>query len=129
MSNVLSHGVQPSVQRGPQIGVAERCVGAAALGVPGHDDLFDLQVRDGILDHGRGIDVVGVDAVRDVAVHEQLAGLAVADGRLGDAAVGAAYPQDLGRLAFAKLLEGIRISLGRGLGVDAVAGDDAVDGV
>lgn len=93
------------------------------------DHLSDLEMGDGILDDGRGADVVGVDAVGDVAVHKDVAGLAAADGRLRDAAVCAANPQHFGPLALCELFEGVRVFLGRTLGKDTVAGYDAVDGV
>lgn len=127
--NVLSSRMQPCVQRLAQVRIAERRVGASASSVAAHDDLLDLEMGDGVLDDGRRVDVVGVDAVGDVAVHKEVARPAVAHGRLGDPAVGAANPENLGRLAFAELDEGIRILLGRLLGVNSVSGDDAVDGV
>jgi hypothetical protein len=66
-----------------------------------------------------------VQAVRDVAVHEDFAGLAVADGGLGDAGVCASNPQDLGALACRERLEEVGVPLRRLLGVGAVAGDDS----
>lgn len=77
--------MQPRVQRLPQISVSQRCIRASAFGVTAHNHLFHLEVRDGILDDGCGVDVVSVHAIRDVAVHKEVAGLAVADGRLWDA--------------------------------------------
>lgn len=121
--------MQPSVQRRSQVGIAERSVCAAALCVPADDHLLDLEVSNGVLDDGRGVDVIGVHAVGDVAVYKDVARPAVADGRLWNAAVGAAYPQDLGPLAFSELCEGIRVGLGRVLGEDAVTGNDSVDRV
>lgn len=72
------------------------------------DDHLDLEVGDGVLDDGGGAEVVGVKDVGDVAVHEDVAGLAVADGGLGYPRVGASYPQDLGRLALGERLEELR---------------------
>jgi hypothetical protein len=94
--------------------------------VSADNDLFDLQVRDGILDYRCRADVVGVDTVGDVAVHKNLARLAVAHGSLRNSRIGAAYPQHLGRLAFAELVEGIRVSFGGFSGVNSVSGNDAV---
>lgn len=56
------------------------------------DDVLHLQVGDGILDDGRGIDVGGRDDVRDVTVDEDVAGLQAQDGGLGTARVRAAKP-------------------------------------
>lgn len=89
--------------------------------------LLDADVGDGILDDRGGADVVGVDAVGDVAVHKDVAGPAVAHGGLGHAAVGAAYPQDLGPLALCELGKGVRVILRRLLGVGAVAGENAIE--
>jgi hypothetical protein len=97
--------------------------------MPADDDLLDLQVRDCVLDDRGRVNVLGMHAVCDVAVHKELAGLAMADGGFWDAAVCTPNPEDFRRLAFAKLDEGIRVLLGCLLGVDAVSGDDAVDSV
>jgi hypothetical protein len=121
--------VEPGVQRCPQVGVAEGRDRAPALGVPAHHHLLHAEMRDGILDDRGGAHVVGMHAVRDVAVHEDVAGQAVADGRLRDAAVCAAYPQDLGPLALCVVEEGIRICLGGLLREHEISGYDAVDWV
>jgi hypothetical protein len=97
--------------------------------MPANNHLLNLQVRNRILHHSRRIDIIRMHAIRDVAVHKQLPRLAVAHGRLGDPAVGAPDPEDLRRLAFAQLDEGIGVALGRLLRVDAASFDDAVDGV
>lgn len=60
--------------------------------------MLDLQVRDRILDDGAGVDVGRADDVGDVAVDEDVTGLQAEDRRLGDARVGAAEPEDRGRL-------------------------------
>lgn len=121
--------MQPCVQCLAQIGVPQCSICTSAFCVSAYDYLLDLQVRDGILDDGRGIDVIDMHCVRDVAVDEDVAGLAVADGRLGYPAVCTANPENLRRLASAQFDEGIRILLGCLLGVNAVAGYNAVDSV
>lgn len=126
---VLSHGVQPGVQRRAQVSIAQARRRSAALCMSAHDHLLHLQMRHGILDHARRADVVRVHAVGNVAVHEDVADAPSTDGRLGNAAVCAAYPQDLRPLALCEVRKRIRICLGRLLGEDAVPGDDAVDGI
>ena len=121
--------MQPCVQRGAQVRVAQRRVRPSALCVATHDHFLDLEVGDGVLDHGRRAHVVRVHAVGNVAVDEDVTGPAAAHGRLGDAAVGASYPQDLGPLALGELDESIRIRLGRPLRELPVAGYEAVDGI
>lgn len=86
-------------------------------------------MRDGILDNRRGIEIIGMHAIGDIAVHKQLARLAMAHGRLRDSAVGASNPQNLRRLAFAQLEEGIRIFFGGLAGINAVTLDDAIESV
>ena len=56
------------------------------------DDVLDLEVGDGELECGGGVDVGGRDDGSEVAVGENVAGLAAEDGGLGDAGVGAADP-------------------------------------
>jgi hypothetical protein len=92
-----------------------------------HHHLLDLQVRNSIFDHTRRVEVVDVYRVRDVSVHEYVAGLAVADGGLRYATVGAAYPQDLGRLAFCEFGEGVWVCLGTAPAVVPVSCDQVVE--
>lgn len=89
--------------------------------------LLDLDVGDGVLDDRGSADVVGMDAVCDVAVHKDVAGPAVAYRRLRHAAVGAAYPEDLGPLALCELGKGVRVILRGLLGVGAVSGENAIE--
>lgn len=119
--------MKPGVERLPQIGIGQGGVGTSTLCVSTDDNLLDLQVRDGIFDDGRRADVVGGHTVGDVAVHEDLTGLAVADGGFWNATIGAADPQDLWALAFVPFFEGVRVLLGGLLGVNSVSGYDAVD--
>ena len=65
-----------------------------------HDDMFDLEVLDGVLDHTQRVQVARVQDVGDVAVDEDIARLEAEDGGFGDAGVGATDPEDLGGLAF-----------------------------
>lgn len=126
---LLSHGVQPCIQCGAQVGIAQRRDGSSTFGVPADDDLLDLEMRNSILYDRGSAHIVRVHAVCDVAVHEDVAGPAVAHGRLRNAAVGAAYPEDLGPLALCELVKGIRICLGGFLRKHAISGYDAVDWV
>ena len=98
---VLSHRVQPGVQRLAQVAVAQGCVGAAAFCVSADYDFLDLEMRHGVLDYRGGADVVGVHAVGDVAVHENFAGPVVADCGLRYATVGASLVDGV-RRAFAQ---------------------------
>jgi hypothetical protein len=84
--DLLSDGMQPCIQRLPKVCVAQGCNGASALGMSADDHLLHLEMRDRTLDHTCRNDVVVVHCIRDVAVHEDVARLAVADGRLGNAA-------------------------------------------
>lgn len=89
--------------------------------------MLHADVGDGVLDHrGRG-QVARVQDVGDVAVDEDVAGLEARDGGLGHARVGAAEPEDLGRLAFGEGGEeggGVFV----GVGVPGfVAGEEALE--
>lgn len=95
----LSNRMQPGVERGPKVCIPQCCVCPSAFGMSTHNDLLYFQMGNGILDHASGVDIVSMHTVGDVAVHKQLAWPAVADGSLRYAAVGAPYPQNLGRLA------------------------------
>lgn len=93
---------------------------AAAAVVAAHDDVLDLEVLDGVVEHRGAVEVDVAHQVGDVAVHEGLAGLEARDLLGGDARVAAAYPQVLGLLARAELGEELRVLgllLGRPLGV------------
>lgn len=67
--------------------------------MPAHDDVLNLEVRDGVGDDALAVEVRRGEHVGDVAVHEDVAGFEAEDGRFGDAGVGAADPEDLGVLA------------------------------
>ena len=54
---------------------------------------------DRVGDDALAVEVRGREDVGDVAVHEDVAGFEAEDGRFGDAAVGAAEPEDLRVLA------------------------------
>lgn len=83
---------QPGVKNAADAGVRESTGRAAAGGVPAQNDVLDFEVGDGVLDHGRGVDVGGRNDVGDVAVDKDVAGLHAEDGGLGAAGVGAADP-------------------------------------
>lgn len=63
------------------------------------DDVFDFEVDDGEFEDAGAAEVVVLDDVGDVAVHEDVAGLQAEDGGFGAAGVGAADPEDFGMLA------------------------------
>lgn len=84
--------MQPCVQRRPQVRITQRRIGTAAFRVAAYDHLLDLQMRDSVLDNRGCTDVVGVHAVGDIAVYEQIPRLTVAYCRLRYSAVGAANP-------------------------------------
>ena len=65
--------------------------------------------------------------IRDVSVHKDVAGLTVADGGFGYATVGAAYPQDLRRLAFREIGKGIGVCLGAATSVVPASGNQIVE--
>ena len=73
-------------------------------------------MRDGVGDHALAVEVRGREDVGDVAVHEDVAGLQAEQGRLGDARVGAADPEDLGLLARGEGGEEARVRVGGRLG-------------
>lgn len=93
---------------------------AAATVVPAHDDVLDLQGADGVLHDALAIEVAVDHDVRDVAVDEYLAGLEADDLIGGDAAVGAADPEDLGPLPLGQVVEEIGVFLEHALGPGAI---------
>lgn len=87
-----AEGGQPDVEDAAHGAVAEGGLDHVATSVAAEDDVLDLQVDDGVLDDGEGVEVGGGDDVGDVAVDEDVAWLKAEDGGLGDASVGAAEP-------------------------------------
>lgn len=79
-----------------------------------------------ILYNTRDIVVVGVYGVCDVAVYENIAGLAVAYSGFGNATVGAAHPKNLRGLPLRKVRENIRVLRRLFVGVVRVACDKEV---
>ena len=75
-------------------------------------NVLDLDVLDRELDDAQQAQVGGVDDVGDVAVGEDIAGLEAEDGGLGFARIGAAEPEDLGRLAFGEGGEEFGVGVG-----------------
>jgi hypothetical protein len=88
-------------------------------------DLFHLQICSRIFDDARGVEVVGVETIGDVAVDEDISWLAVADGGFGDSTIGAANPQYLRTLTSSKGFEELRVLFGGPPSVDLVSGDDS----
>lgn len=119
---------EPRVQQA-QFRVPERGIHAPAARVPADDNVFDLQVRDGVFDHGAGAEVARVQDVGDVAVHEDVARLEAEHGGFGHTRVGAADPEDLRRLAGGEGREEVRLVRGRFLGPLFVLPEGEVDGV
>ena len=68
--------------------------------MPAQNDMFDLEVLDGVLDDAEGVQVARVQDIGDVAMNEDISRLEAEDRRFGNAGVGAANPEDLGGLAF-----------------------------
>lgn len=93
---------------------------AAAAVVAADDNVLDLEVLDGVVEHRGDVEVDVAHQIGDVAVHEGLAGLEARDLLGGDARVAAADPQVLGLLARAEFGEEVWVLgllLGRPLGV------------
>jgi hypothetical protein len=64
-----------------------------------HNHLLYFEVRNCIFNNTCRIDIIRMHRVGDVAVHEYVARLALANGALGEPGVAAAEPEDLGGLA------------------------------
>ena len=96
----------------PALGAVEHGAHAAAAVVPAHDDVLDPQRLDGELQHRHAVEVGRIDDVRDIAVHEHLAGLEAGDDVGRHAAVGAADPQVLGGLQGGQAVEVARVGSG-----------------
>lgn len=94
-----------------------------------HDDMFDLEVRDGVGDDALAVDVGGGENIGDVAVDEDVAGLEAEDGGFGDAGVGAADPEDLRVLARGEGGEEGGVGGGGGLGPLFVLVEGEFEGV
>ncbi len=92
--------------------------------MPADDDVFDAEHVDRILQHRETAEIVVEHQVRDVAVHEELAGRETHDLVGGDATVGAADPEVPRRLLRRKLAEEARVALLRGGGPAAVVGEE-----
>lgn len=124
----LAHGLEPDVED-VELVVGQGGLDASAGGVAAEDDVLDLEVLDAELDGGEEGDVGGVDDVGDVAQDEDLAGLLVQHGGLGDARVAAADPQDVGGLALGAVLEELGVFGGDVAGPDLVGLERGLEGV
>lgn len=119
---------QPGVQE-TQVLWRHGGLDAAAAVMAADDDVLDLEVLDGVVDDGHGVEVDVADEVGDVAVDKGLAGLEAGDLLGGDARVGAADPEVVGALAGAEGGEEARV-LGVLVGGPArVVLEDAVVGL
>lgn len=94
-----------------------------------HDDVFHLEVRDGVGDDALAVDVGWWEDVGDVAVHEDVARLEAQHGGFRDAGVGAADPEDLRVLAGGEGGEEVRVGGGGGLGPLFVLVEGEFEGV
>ena len=70
--------------------------------MPADDNVLDLELADGELEHAGEGQVGGGEHVGDVAVDEDVTGLEAEDGGFGDAGVGAAEPEDGGVLGLSE---------------------------
>lgn len=115
----LAHRLEPDVED-VELVVGQGRLDTSAGSVAAEDNVLDLEVLDAELDGGQQGDVGRVDDVGDVAQHEDLAGLLVQHGGLGDARVAAANPQDIRRLALGAVLEELGVFGGDVRGPDLV---------
>lgn len=96
--NLLAYRLQPLVECLAKICVCEACHCAPALCVPADNNLLNLEMRHSVLHNTPSVDVISVYRVCDVAVHEDVARLAVAYCGLRNATVCAPHPKNLRRL-------------------------------
>lgn len=82
-------GREPVVEDAAEAVIPQGRRGAPAGCVAAEDHVFDFQKGDGVLDHGRRVDVGRRDDVGNVAVHKHVARLQAQDRRLGAARIGA----------------------------------------
>ena len=82
-----------------------------------------------IIDYRHGVEISIRSHIRDVAMHEDVAGLEIADGGLWNARVGAPDPEHLGALPFAHLGKVGRVGVGYPLAEGLVAFKEAVEGI
>lgn len=126
---ILSHGVQPCVQRRSKVGVAQARRRPSTLRMPTHNHLLNLQMRNRILDDTGGANISGMHAIRNIPMHEDIARRAIANRRLWNARICAAYPEYLRPLALCEVGKSIRICFGGFLRKVSIPGNDAVDGI
>src|SRR5215510_10254454 len=100
----LMHWCQPMFGKTVRCTVQHRANAATPV-MPADDDVFDLQCFHCKLKHGHAIEVRGVDEVRDVPVHEDLAGLEACNDIGRHSTVGATDPEELWRLQSNQALE------------------------
>ena len=125
LAHVL-HVTQPVVDEAQPVAVQRRAHAAAAV-VAAHDDVLHAQHVDRVLQHREAVEIGVHDQVGDVAMHEQLAGQQPDDLVGRHAAVGAADPQELGRLLRAQPREEPGLLLERAPGPFAVVLEELVD--
>ena len=122
----VRHVAEPVVDQ-PVSRASEGGGHAAAAVVPADDHVADAQDVHGVLDDREAVEVGVDDDVGDVAVHEDLARQEVDDLVRRDAAVGAADPEELGRLVAGELGEERGVGGNRRLRPRAVAFEQLVE--
>nr|POE54954.1 hypothetical protein CFP56_64626 [Quercus suber] len=121
-----AHGLQPDVED-VELAVGQGGGDAAARRVPAHDDVLDLEVEDGELHDAEQREVGRVHDVGDVPVREDIARFQPQHGGLGHARVGAAEPEDGGRLAFGGGREEVGLSGAEVGGPFRIAGETGAE--
>ncbi|MCY1402922.1 hypothetical protein D9M71_180840 [compost metagenome] len=106
----VANRAQPAVDQA-ELAILHRRPYAAAAIVAGHQDVFDLEHVDGVLDHRQAVQVGVQYHVGHVAVNEQVAGQHTHDFIGRYARIGTADPEEFGRLLASKLGEEVWIFL------------------
>lgn len=91
-----------------------------------HNHFLHFEMRNRVLDDTSRIDIICMHRICNVAVHKNIAGLALANRAFGQPRVAAAQPEDLGGLALGEVDEGVGVFGRRVLGVQAVEREEAV---
>lgn len=83
---------EPDVENATHCAVSKRGLDHVAASVAAEDDVLDLEVDDGVLDYGEGVEVGGGDDVGNISVDEDVTRLKTENGGFRDTSVGAAKP-------------------------------------
>ncbi len=87
----LAYGLQPMIDKTVGL-VLHRCPYAATAVVPAHDHVAYVQNLDRVLEHGKQVQVAGVNKVGYVSMNENFTGLQSRNHVGGHSAVGAPDP-------------------------------------